>query len=53
MSEMAERIEEAAQLARRYRGTVYETASIAYLRAQIEQARQTNERPTTAGKGRP
>ena len=51
MSEMGERLEEAAQLARRFRGTLYETAALAYLRAQIEQARQTNERPTTAGKG--
>jgi hypothetical protein len=38
---MAERIQDAAQLARRFRGTPYETASLAYLRAQIEQAQHT------------
>ncbi len=53
METSAERIEEAAQMMRRYRGTLYETASIAYLRAQIEQARRLNERPTMAGEGRP
>lgn len=40
MSAMAERIDEAAQLVLRFRGTPYETASLAYLRAQIEQAKK-------------
>lgn len=40
MSAMAERLDEAARIAQRYRGTSFEDAAIAYLRAQIEQARK-------------
>lgn len=40
---MAQRIDEAAQLMLRFRGTSYEAASLAYLRAQMEQARKADD----------
>ena len=47
MSEIAERIEEAARLARRYHGTPLEIPALAYLRAQVEQARKHQHRTET------
>jgi hypothetical protein len=40
MSQAAERIQEAIEMIRRFQATPYEAASLAYLRAQIEQARK-------------
>lgn len=37
---MAKRIDEALALVRRYQGTNYERAAVAYLEAQVEQAKR-------------